>query len=281
MSNQNENGKIIPIHNPNYADDGNFVNTGLEEMYPNILGNTMAAQSSEHVAFIANNQKIIEARERSIADKRARDMRKKKLFKERVQSALVAFALVAMMGGGYMLINNITKEAPVVISEEDKRQIDDRISFYYEKADFIISKNISTNSVKQYSEKKGAITDYLLDAASVSDLEFRCALLGTAKSLGGSRFNSTLNNLLNNVQSEKDKYKSYSPLLFSGSTDQLLDKLGYKNFVEYWKNERESIYQLFLDKGLSSSEAEVATMLATGNIDYEYFDTNSNGRGGK
>ena len=251
------------------ADDGKFVDVEKEDLYPDIL--------NKH--SIAESQRIKEARERSVSDQHPRDMRKKKNFKGKVQKALLAFTIVAVMGGGYALVDGLSREESISISEPDKNNIDSIINFYNDKADFIMS-NFTNSNIQSY-ENKEAISRYLLDAAAKSELEFRCALLGTAKRLHGGMFLRTLDSILPKVVVDNNKYKDCAPLLYSGTSNKLLENLGYKDFQEYWEKERKAIYQLFLSKGLSSSEAEVASILATGDFDYNYFDSNSKGKGGK
>lgn len=253
------------------ADDGKFVDVRKEDLYPEIL--------KKH--SIAESQRIKEARERSVSDERPRDMRKKRNFKDKIQKALIAFTIVAVMGGGYALVDGLSEKAPTTISEGDRNNIDSIISFYNDKVDFVMSNNISTDSNSQFFEKQDAISKYLLDAASKSELEFRCALLGTAKSLHGGMFLKTLDNMLPNVVVDNNKYKDCASLIYSGTSQKLLENLGYKDFEEYWEKERKAIYQLFVDKGLASSEAEVASILATGDFDYNFFDSTSKGKGGK
>ena len=239
------------------SDDGNFINVDGVDTIRKVLEKLIDAKSNGARVGIEMEDSLKQA---WLKSKRKRDdnlrLRKKQKNYHR-NSAIAAILLALVLSGGALL--RLSSNSGISI--EDKKHIDDIISDSCSDIGHLFNLKISTTPGGDNEFKLDEFKKKLIDAANVSELEFRCVLLGAAKALGCTPFCDNVDKILGSLYGSREQYPSASDLLFTGNSENLFCALGYSSWQEYWENERDAIYKLFLENGLSEIEAKVATRL--------------------
>lgn len=269
----------------NHVGNGNFIGVDVDDLYPELLEGKMNQNSSEALDTSTARNLIVAAKFASMEEKsNATKMRseQKKHGRKKLRIVLIVLSLIVILSAP--IISHIAS-APS-ISGDDKKNIDDKISYSYSEVNGLFGGYISMARNDENMSKLNKLRDVLISAANTSELEFRCTLLGTAKVLGCTPFCRYMDIILNPLYGEMNNYPNATSLLFAGNTENLLRALGYTGdniselWDDYWENERKNIYNLFMEKeGLTPVEAEALTAVVEQEGVDNYQGTGS--RGGK
>lgn len=85
------------------------------------------------------------------------------------------------------------------------------------------------------------LSNHLVEAAKVSELDTRCAIIAAYNIINETYENDVIGKALAKASTKQDETANYK---LPNSSQELLEKLGYENWQEYHDNERKNIYEL-------------------------------------
>lgn len=180
----------------------------------------------------------------------------------RVVTALVITATLITAGVKIVqAMHNFTNYGTFENPTSNKGKVDITINKYYKlmndhkSKDTRIETVVGSNTPDRYDDPYvdyldsdiNNFADYMIDSSNISEEEFRCAVFAATQVINEPYTSNVFNNSVRKALSKEDKDSAELSAYVSGDKNydsNFLEKLGYKNWIEYRENERENIANL-------------------------------------
>lgn len=200
-----------------------------------------------------------QAMKNSVNKKAMKYGEKKRVNRDRAWAAVVSLVLAGSILLGVAIDKLGSKKGQVVgrdgisISTSVNEEIDEKIQQYFDMMNYTGKEGERIETAHSYNEKNHEanvsynyrmIEHYIVDTASVSESENRCAILAMFKVINEPCRKETFDKVFASIAQNEELCETLPSYLTTGSWDGFLEALGYSDVSEYNMHEREQIKEV-------------------------------------